>query len=60
MASEHPQPRKRRSFTTRQAEKSAALAIQTWRGFFRDLAIRTAAIIAIVLLVALIIWILRH
>lgn len=60
MAPEHQQPRKRRRFTTRHAEKSAALASQPWREFFRDLAIRTAAIIVIVLLVALIIWIVRH
>jgi hypothetical protein len=52
-------PKRKRSFTTRQAEHRAALVRQSWPDFLRDLAIRTAVIVAAVLVVLLVMWLTR-
>jgi anti-sigma-K factor RskA len=57
-----PAPKPRgvfRRFTTRSAEKRAALVQQSWPVFFRSLAIETAVVAVLVGAVVLIIWLTR-
>ena len=49
-----------RSFTTRHAERRAALASQPWPAFFRGLAVRTAVIAALVCAAVLLVWLLAR
>ena len=52
-----PPPRRRkRSYTTRTAEKRAELTRQSWPDFFRDLAVRTAIVTAVVAVLVLVLW----
>jgi hypothetical protein len=50
----------KRSFTTRQAEQRAALVAQSWPDFLRDLAIRAAIIAAVVVVLAVVVWLARR
>jgi hypothetical protein len=54
---ERPKPIRR--FTTRQAEYRAALVKQPWPEFFRNLAVETAVVAALVLVTLLVIWLMR-
>jgi hypothetical protein len=49
----------RRTWTTRSAERRAALARQTWSDFLRDLAVRIAIVAAVVIVLAVVVWLLR-
>ena len=48
-----------RRFTTRQAEKRAALVAQTWPEFFRTLGIEIAVIAAIIIVALIVVLVLR-
>jgi hypothetical protein len=50
----------RRSYTTKRAERSVALARQPWSEFLRDLAIRFAVVLGAVLVVAIVWWLLHR
>jgi hypothetical protein len=46
-------------FTTRQAERRADLARQSWPEFFRGLAVETAVVAVLLLVALLVIWLFR-
>jgi hypothetical protein len=56
-APERPGPLRR--FSTRQADKRAALATQSWPVFFRNLGIEVAVVVGIVLVVTLLVLLVR-
>ena len=53
-------PGRFRRWTTRQADRRAELANQSWPTFFRNLAIETAAVVVIVLIVLAFVWFLSR
>jgi hypothetical protein len=54
-----PQRPSKSTFTTRQAERRAALVSQPWPDFLRDLAVRFAVVLAVIVVLTVVFWLIR-